>query len=102
MDPGRLKQRSSAELGHIGGDGRPAQRPGGRDAVVAVGDVVAAVQPVDLDGGELSSLTQRRRNGLEAPAATLVGGEEVAVELAVGAVGGADNVPQEDLLLSRA
>jgi hypothetical protein len=58
-------------------------------------------QPVNLDGWKLSSLTQRRSNGLEAPAAPFVGGEEVAVELAVGAVGGADNVPQKDLLLFR-
>src|SRR5215208_4632089 len=68
---------------------------------MAVGNVVAAVQPVDLDGGKLPSLTQGHGDGLEAPAAPLVGGEEVAVELAVGAVGGADDVPQEDLLLAR-
>src|SRR4029453_19242788 len=92
---------SSEDLGPVSCDGLLTERSGGRHAVMAIGDVVAAVQPVDLDGWKLSSLTQRHRNGLEAPAAPLVGGQEVAVELAVGAVGGANDVPQEDLLLSR-
>src|SRR4030095_15058735 len=92
---------SSEDLGHVSCDGLFAERPGGRDAVMAVGDVVAAVQPVDLDGWKLSSLTQRHGDGLEAPSAPLVGGQEVAVELAVGAVRGADDVPQGGLLISR-
>jgi hypothetical protein len=93
--------RSPEDLGHVSCDGLLTERPGGRHAVMAVGDVVVAVQPVDLDGWKLSSLTQRHGNGLEAPAAPPVGREEVAVELAVGAVCGADDVPQKDLLFFR-
>src|SRR4029453_17832337 len=92
---------SSEDLGHVSCDGLLTERQGGRHAVMAIGDVVVAVQSVDLGGWEFPSLTQRHRNGLEAPAAPLVGGQEVAVELAVGAVGGPDDVPQEDLLFSR-
>jgi hypothetical protein len=64
---------------------------------MAVQDVVLVVPAVDLDGRKRLSLTKRENDRLEPRAAALVGGKEVAVELAVGAVGGTDDVADEDL-----
>jgi hypothetical protein len=44
----------SGEFGHIRRDRRFPERPGDRDPVLAVGDVVATVQPVGLNGGSAS------------------------------------------------
>ena len=59
---------------------------------MAVGDVVATAQPVGLNGWKRRSLAKRDHQCLKAPAAPLVGGEEVTVKLAVRGARGADDV----------
>jgi hypothetical protein len=56
-DPGMGSQE---DLGHVSRDGLFSERPGGRDPVMPVGDVVVAVQPVDLDGWKRLSLDEAR------------------------------------------
>src|SRR5262245_30137215 len=79
--PVRRWEGSAKDLGHVRRDGPLAECAGGCDPVVAVGDVVAALEPVGLDGRQRHPLTQRADQSFEARAAPLVGGQEVAVEL---------------------
>jgi hypothetical protein len=67
--------------------------PGDRDPVLAVGDVVATLQPVGLNGCQRLSLANRDHQCLKAPAAPLIGGEKVTVKLPVCGARGADDVP---------
>jgi hypothetical protein len=73
------------------------ERPGDRDPVLAVGDVVATLQPVGLNGCQRLSLAERDHQCLKAPAAPPIGGEKVTVELTVCGARGADDVPYENL-----
>jgi hypothetical protein len=87
----------SGEFGHVGRDRRFPERPGDRDPVLAVGDVVATVQPVGLNGGKRLSLAKRDHQCLKAPAAPRIGGEKVTVKLTVRGARGADDVPYGNL-----
>jgi hypothetical protein len=73
----------SGEFGHVRRDRLFPERPGDRDPVLAVGDVVATLQPVGLNGCQRLSLAKRDHQCLKAPAAPLIGGEKVTVELTV-------------------
>jgi hypothetical protein len=100
--PGAYSVRRSEglppDVGDVRRQGGFAEGFGGGDPVVAVGDVVAAVLPVDLEGRQCIAVSHGDGDLLESPSAALVGGEEVAVELAGGAVRAADDVVEADQL----